>query len=75
MSVVSTPQSNEESLSAILEEAWDRFHPAILWWAERTAAVSPENAQMVYRELMSGPRSALPLACRLHKAMQAVNAH
>lgn len=57
--------SHNEKLESLLTEIWDRFHPGILWWANKKAATSPENARMVYRELLSGPRGAMDYAVRL----------
>ncbi|PTX52268.1 hypothetical protein IQ03_01058 [Gemmobacter caeni] len=57
--------SEEDPLRALLIEIWDRFHPGILWWANREAATDPANARMVYRELLSGPPGAMGYARRL----------
>jgi len=57
--------SEEDVLRALLIEIWDRFHPGILWWANREAATDPANARMVYRELLSGPKGAMGYARRL----------
>jgi hypothetical protein len=54
-----------DQLRALLIEIWDRFHPAILWWANKEAATDPENAHMVYRALLSGPSGAMRYAARL----------
>lgn len=57
-------------IALILVEAWDRFHPAILWWANREAATHPVSADHVYRALLSGPPGAIELAVSLRKAIQ-----
>lgn len=67
---VAETSQNLETLEGILEEAWSRFHPAILWWAKKDAATSAANAAQVYRSLLSGPPEALELAARLHRKMR-----
>lgn len=61
-------------IPAILEEAWDRFYPSILWWADKAAATDPKNARTVYRELLSGPAEGMSLARELHSALAAEHA-
>ena len=61
---MSKPSEND-TLQALLTEIWDRFHPGILWWANKKAATDPDNARMVYRQLLSGPRGAMDYAVRL----------
>lgn len=58
-------KSQKDALQPLLLEIWERFHPAILWWANKQAATTPDNARMVYRELLSGPRGAMDYAVRL----------
>jgi hypothetical protein len=72
MTVLRKSSAEDGSVTQILAEAWDRFHPSILWWANRDAAVRPESAEHVYRELLSGPPGAMQLAVRLHKAMRSM---
>jgi hypothetical protein len=70
MSTAREPTSGAEQIRQLLEEAWERFHPSILWWAKRETATCPENAEIVYRGLLSGPREAIPLAARLHEMLR-----
>ena len=72
MTTFSASPVDHVTVTQILTEAWDRFHPSILWWANREAALRPESAAYVYRELMSGPPGAIEVAVRLRKAMRAI---
>ncbi|TCP23265.1 hypothetical protein EV656_104240 [Rhodovulum adriaticum] len=55
----------KDLLRPLLIEIWERFHPAILWWADKRAATDPGNIHLVYKELLSGPRGAMDYAARL----------
>lgn len=70
MAIAKSSSKTDDRISDLLREVWDRFYPSILWWADRDTMIRPESAAEVYRELVSGPREALPLAVRLRAAMR-----
>lgn len=63
--------SHRERLEPLLREIWDAFHPAIPWWANKSAATDPKNAACVCRERLSGPKGAGNDAIRLKPLLPA----
>lgn len=57
--------SEDKQVQEILQDIWDEFHPAILWWADERAATDPANVRSVYRELLSGPEGSMAYAIKL----------
>ena len=64
-----TSSKQVRDIATLLAEAWDRFHPEILWWSTRDYATCPDHAAEVYRALLSGPKAGMPLASELHAAI------
>ena len=63
--------TEQQQVQEILQDIWNQFHPAILWWADKQAATDPKNIRFVYRELLSGPTGAMSYATKLRPFLPA----